>query len=305
MKLEQIHEAKTIKSQKQMIAQMTDMYKETKTYKKSGTFDARKAKIGEHIVTTIDGEDETKKTAKADEVVVKGPKGELYIVSEKKFNERYEVETPLTDKFQKYKANGLIMAFVYDGPTFNFKASWDEDMLCKKGDYLASPSATLPVPEVYRIEASVFAETYKEYGRVICGFPGVGKSTLVEQLKKSGTKVLDSDSSTFDKKHFPDNYIKHIKDSIEKGYTVFASSHDVVRDALIKNNMSFILAYPSGYLKDEYLKRYEKRGSPPAFIELLDKNFYKWTKECDNINNKLVTKILLKAKEFIGWNITK
>lgn len=173
---EEKSESKKIKSQADMIDDMDRhldaiaVYDKdgtnapgTKLYKKSGTFDARKAKVGEHIVTTIDGEDETKKTAKADEVVVKGPKGELYVVSTKKFNERYEVTKPLTDKFQKYKAKGLIRAYEYKGPTFKFMASWDEEMLCKEGDYLACPvldADESKAKEVYRIEKSVFAETY-------------------------------------------------------------------------------------------------------------------------------------------------
>lgn len=41
-------------------------------------------------------------------------------------------------------------------------------------------------------------------------------------MKDSDEKVLDSDSSTFDKAHFPDNYIKHIKESNEKGFTILS-----------------------------------------------------------------------------------
>ena len=160
MKMYTLHEERQVKSQKDMIAMMTEFKDDTDYYKKSGTFDARLAKVGEKIITTIDGEDETQKTAKANEVVVKGPKGELYVVSTKKFKERYEAGEPLTDQFQKYKAKGIIRAFEYEGPTFKFIASWDEEMLCKEGDFLASPSKDIPAPEVYRIERSVFDQTY-------------------------------------------------------------------------------------------------------------------------------------------------
>jgi len=116
----------------------------------------------------------------------------------------------------------------------------------------------------------------EQQGSVICGFPGIGKSTLFKELKDSGKKVLDSDSSTFDKSEFPQNYIKHIKESIAKGITILASSHDVVRDALIKEDMPFTLIYPDKTLKKEYLDRYEKRGSPESFVKLLDSNWDKW-----------------------------
>ena len=53
-------------------------------------------------------------------------------------------------------------------------------------------------------------------GKVICGFPGVGKSTLFKELEDSDYLVLDSDSSTFDKTKFPENYIEHIKEKTER-----------------------------------------------------------------------------------------
>ena len=140
----------------------------------------------------------------------------------------------------------------------------------------------------------------KKSGKVICGFPGVGKSTLFKELKDSGEKVLDSDSSTFDKSEFPNNYITHIKNKTAEGYTVLGSSHDVVRNALISEKMPFTLVYPNKKLKDEYLKRYEDRGSPDSFIKLLDSNWDKWISQCDELDNDLVTKMELKSGEYIS-----
>ncbi len=161
-------ERRGIKKQDAMIENMNILIEkgDTKVYKKSGTFNARKGKAGEHVVTEIDGEKETEKTVKDGEVVIKGPKGEMYVVSTKKFNERYEVDKELTDTFQGYKAKGLIRAYEYEGESFKFIASWDEEMLCKAGDFLAAPVKSPEddhVEEVYRIERSVFDETYKEF----------------------------------------------------------------------------------------------------------------------------------------------
>ncbi len=156
-------ESDKIANQKEMIEIMKEA--EPELYKKSGRFEARLGKSGEHIITTIDGEDETKKTVKDGEIVVKGPKGELYVISDKKFRERYEVDKEPTDKYQKYKATGLIRAYEYAGEDFKFTASWDEEMICKPGDYLASPvkdAKDTNYPEVYRIERSVFDDTYSE-----------------------------------------------------------------------------------------------------------------------------------------------
>ena len=161
--IQQLHEAAKVKTQADMIAQLKG--ETTVVYKKSGTFDARKGKVGERVTTVIDGEEETQKTVGEDDVVVKGPKGEMYVISSKKFNERYEVDKELDTKFQSYKAKGLIRAFEYSGKSFKFVASWDEEMLCKEGDFLATPISDADdtkVPEVYRIERSVFDETYAE-----------------------------------------------------------------------------------------------------------------------------------------------
>lgn len=140
----------------------------------------------------------------------------------------------------------------------------------------------------------------KNTAKMVCGFPGVGKSTLFKELKDSGTKVLDSDSSTFDKAKFPGNYVKHIQDSLAKNFTVLGSSHDVVRDALIAEKIPFTLVYPAKTLKQEYLDRYDERGSPKAFIELLDGNWDKWVGQCEDLKHDLVTKVELKAGEYIS-----
>lgn len=48
---------------------------------------------------------------------------------------------------------------------------------------------------------------------VIAGFPGVGKSTVTANMKITS---CDSDSSKFDKAHFPENYISYIREIKEK-----------------------------------------------------------------------------------------
>lgn len=150
-------------SQEDMIEIMHDAQPEL--YQKSGTFKARLGKPGERIATEIDGEKETQKTVKDGEIVIKGPKDEMYVVSEKTFRQRYEVDKDPTEEYQNYKAIGLIRAYEYVGDDFKFIASWDEEMICKPGDYLASPvkdAEDTEYPEVYRIERTVFDETYKE-----------------------------------------------------------------------------------------------------------------------------------------------
>lgn len=108
---------------------------------------------------------------------------------------------------------------------------------------------------------------------LISAFPGTGKTYLTYCSIK---KILDSDSSKFDKKEFPKNYINHINENIYKVDIILISSHNEVRKALVDNGLEFLLVYPDITLKNEYLQRYRKRGSDEVFIKLLELNWYSW-----------------------------
>lgn len=165
MKLNEIKEISL--SQVDMKKKFEENKDKTEKYEKAGMFDCRAAKDGEEIVTVIDGEKETSNKAKSGDVVVKGPEGEEYILSNVKFEARYhQDDKKLTSEYQKFKTKGFILSYKYEGKSFKFMASWDEEMLVNDGDYLATPSLSFPVDEVYRIEKKVFAKTYKRVENV-------------------------------------------------------------------------------------------------------------------------------------------
>ena len=118
--------------------------------------------------------------------------------------------------------------------------------------------------------------------KVYSAFPGCGKTTYFSTTNRN---VLDSDSSKFDKKYFPDNYIDHIERSIAdpKVDKILVSSHKDVRDALLKKGIPFVLVYPDRSLKDEYIQRYKDRGNNDAFVKLLDNNWDTWMDEMDEM----------------------
>lgn len=128
-------------------------------------------------------------------------------------------------------------------------------------------------------------------------FPGTGKSYFF-QHQSHDLIVLDSDSSKFDKSHFPENYIKHIQSNIDKVDVICISSHKEVRDALVAHDMFFTLIYPDVSLKDEYVQRFQERGSPAGFIELITHNWDKWLLELRN--QKHCDHIVLRSGEFLG-----
>ena len=131
---------------------------------------------------------------------------------------------------------------------------------------------------------------------ILCSaFPGTGKS---HYYRNSELKVLDSDSSTFDKSDFPNNYNNHIKENIGKADVILISSHKDVRDALVENELDFLLVYPHKELKSDYIARYKERGSSKDFIDLISTNWYNWLGELNDQEG--CEKIVLKQGEYIS-----
>ncbi|QXN70428.1 putative AAA family ATPase [Bacillus phage vB_BspM_AgentSmith] len=122
---------------------------------------------------------------------------------------------------------------------------------------------------------------------VISAFPGLGKTYATQKLVEEGFNVSDSDSSHFNKEHFPGNYVEHIKSKIQdyrdmntsSAKFIFVSTHKEVRDALIENGIKFVIFYPDVGSKDDIFKRYEERGSNEAFIKHLETNYDSWIEE--------------------------
>ncbi len=114
---------------------------------------------------------------------------------------------------------------------------------------------------------------------VICGFPGVGKTSVANNR----INILDAESSAFswiiDPEHlekgrkrdpnFPLNYIKYIQDNMERYDVILVSSHQNVRDALKAEGIPYIIVAPWAELKNEYMIRYLRRGSEIEFIDLM------------------------------------
>ena len=138
---------------------------------------------------------------------------------------------------------------------------------------------------------------------VVCGFPGVGKTTVANNR----SNILDAESSAFswewnveppfDRKRnpmFPTNYIKFLQENADKYDVLLAASHKKVREALCANGIQYIIVAPRRELKNEYLIRYLKRGSDINFIELLNE---KWDEFLTDIENDGAPVIWLGANE--------
>lgn len=117
---------------------------------------------------------------------------------------------------------------------------------------------------------------------VLSAFPGTGKTTLVKNLADTDVTVHDSDSSQWPKDNFPKNYVDHIEDLVKQGLEkdgttlILVSSHEAVRAELTRRKISYMVVVPEEDLKEDYLKRYRDRGSPEAFVNLIDANWDAW-----------------------------
>jgi len=134
--------------------------------------------------------------------------------------------------------------------------------------------------------------------KIISAFPGTGKTYVYEMFKDNENyKIIDSDSSKFNKKQWPINYIQHIVSQIGKADIIFISSHQEVRDALTASGIDYNLMYPKKTLKKTYLRRYKKRKSPEAFIDYVDAFWDKWIDSCEKQEG--CNKIVLQKNQYI------
>lgn len=154
-------------------------------FEKKGDVQARKAVENEKIDTIINGEIETTNIAKKNDVVVKGIKNEEYIMSQEKFNTRYSGGN-IGEDFSTFKAKGKTWAMEYVGKPIEFVASWGEKMIINTGDFLCNPEKNKS-GDLYRIEKSVFSQTYEK----IVGLKDKIK-TVKDSLLESSVKDVNN-----------------------------------------------------------------------------------------------------------------
>jgi hypothetical protein len=144
---------------------------------------------------------------------------------------------------------------------------------------------------------------------VISGFPGVGKSGFAEYNKDK--KVVDLDGLRVNEYNwiqtssgrsrnpdFPMNYVRETKKLMGTAHAIFLSSHQELRDALVKENVPFKLVYPAKSMKNEMIERYKKRGSAPAFIKLMEDKFDEFVGQCEA--QKSAEHVVLKPGQYLS-----
>ena len=145
---------------------------------------------------------------------------------------------------------------------------------------------------------------------IICGFPGIGKTTAA----KERDDVIDVESSKYHDNPpslhelhlndsatsiWPWNYVDRLEylNTIHPDYYILASCHKKVRDALDNRRVPFIIVTPYIYDQEEYIKRFIKRRNSAEFINNIYTHWDEWICEIDQQHKHAV--VHLGIGEFI------
>lgn len=159
--------------------------------------------------------------------------------------------------------------------------------------------------------------------KVICGFPGVGKSTAVKDNKFPQYKIVDLDNSKF-KTNWPNEYLKEIQSHVESGAFDFimVSTHSEVVKFVVDMGYDVELVYPEkpvyennqwyqdnqrSKIKEMFLTRYQEREDSPEFIEFISDNFWTFVDDLSGVVGENVThhrvNTCLNGVSFFIWSI--
>lgn len=132
---------------------------------------------------------------------------------------------------------------------------------------------------------------------IICGFSGIGKSSMAQVYNN----FIDLESSGYKTKDFPKNYIDEVERIIQEDNDgisyILLSCHAEVRAELQSRGIKYILVTPYRESKNEYLKRWLKRGNDINFISKMDENWNDMIISCHKDNSP---HIYLKENEYLS-----
>lgn len=97
---------------------------------------------------------------------------------------------------------------------------------------------------------------------------------------------------------FPANYIKHIKDNLDKVDIIFVSSHLKVREAMTEAGIEFVTVYPDNSMLNEWVGRMYRRGNDKAFIDF---QIDYWDEFTNNIQKEPHGKFLFRLNHKIAY----
>ena len=142
--------------------------------------------------------------------------------------------------------------------------------------------------------------------KIIAAFPGTGMSYFVASLgRASGAIDLDTNEYTqgYDEagkivnKDFPNNYLSSIEELIGKTEILFIGCQPEILNLLRKEGIDATLVYPERQLKDEYVTRFNARGSSEGFNNLIYGN---WDRFLDYLEAQNNERFVLRQGQYIS-----
>lgn len=141
---------------------------------------------------------------------------------------------------------------------------------------------------------------------IICGFSGIGKTTAEQKHRR----ILDMESSGYShiwengiekgrNPQFPRNYIDKLEELMknDEAYYYLLSCHEEVRNELKARGLQYIIVLPYKECKNEYIKRWLKRGSPIEFIKSMND---RWEDMINSCAEDTASKIYLDEHEYLS-----
>ena len=121
---------------------------------------------------------------------------------------------------------------------------------------------------------------------IICGFPGVGKSTLAKY-----SNWVDLESTPFEKDWI--RYAKVAKHMSDNGYNVMVSTHPQLLEQFEQMEVRYTVVIPPIDDLKIYLNRYKRRGNDESFITLLEKEWENWLRDIITFTSRNKTIVIL------------
>lgn len=140
----------------------------------------------------------------------------------------------------------------------------------------------------------------EKQGIIICGFAGIGKSSIRDAVPSyQKISLYDLSSHAFLKDEgWEKNYVECAAALAKKYDYVFTSTHDVVIKELMRRKEKFYIVYPYRHCKDEYVERFKKRGNSDEYIKRF---MNRWDLFLNNIENLMhVNKIALRRGQYLS-----
>jgi len=148
------------------------------------------------------------------------------------------------------------------------------------------------------------AEPKAQRNTVICGFPGIGKSTaemagrIAVDMESTSYHFIFDETGKHDNPRWPGNYVDVIEEMARNGAEsyILVSTHREVRDELTMRGIDYVIVMPQWNLKDEYLARYLYRGSPAHFISEMSDN---WERDMKSLSDDGAPVIMLTSGMYL------